>query len=66
MKLGFRKPSMSKRFGAKLSLKRNLGLKLPKGMGAISNPKKAIYNKVYSKTTFDLRSKKTGRLTRLQ
>ena len=56
MKFGFRVPSLKKRISARLSLKRyirhNMGLKMPRGTGIISNPKKAIYNKVYRKTTF--------------
>ena len=53
-----RKPSLRKRFSARTSLKRfarhNLGLKAPKGMGWITNPKKALYNKVYRKTTIGM------------
>ena len=56
MKFGFRVPSLKKRISARLSLKRyirhNMGLKMPRGTGIISNPKKAIYNKIYRKTTF--------------
>jgi len=29
----------------------NLGLKAPKGMGWLTDPRKALYNKVYHKTT---------------
>lgn len=53
-----RKPSLRKSFSARTSLKRfarhNLGLKAPKGMGWITNPKKALYNKVYRKTTIGM------------
>ena len=55
MKFGFRIPSLTKRIAARTSLKRvvrhNLGLKAPKGMGWITDPKKAMYNKVYNKTS---------------
>ena len=55
MKFGFRVPSLTKRIAARTSLKRvvrhNLGLKAPKGMGWITDPKKAMYNKVYNKTS---------------
>ncbi len=55
MKFGFRKPSLTKKFSARTSLKRyvrhSLGVKAPKGMGMLTNPKKAIYNKVYNKTS---------------
>ncbi|MEI8186931.1 MAG: hypothetical protein WCG19_09565 [Chlorobiaceae bacterium] len=55
MKVGFRVPSLKKRIAARTSWKRyarqNLGLKAPKGYGWITNPKKALYNRVYYRTT---------------
>jgi hypothetical protein len=55
MKFGFRIPSISKRIAAGTSVKRiirhNLGVKAPRGMGWITNPKRAMYNKVYNKTS---------------
>jgi hypothetical protein len=58
MAWGFRKPSLRKRIAARTSLKRyirqNLGLKAPRGMGWITNPRKAMYNRVYNRTTFGL------------
>ena len=58
MAWGFRKPSLRKRIAARTSLKRyvrqNLGLKAPRGMGWITNPKRAMYNRIYSRTTFGL------------
>lgn len=55
MKIGFRKPSLTKRIAARTSLKRvvrhNLGLKAPKGWGWLTDPKKAAYNRVYSRST---------------
>jgi hypothetical protein len=58
MKFGFRIPSIKKRLAAKTSLKRiarhSLGIKMPKGLSIISNPKKALYNTVYQKTSTDL------------
>ena len=55
MKFGFRIPSLTKRFAARTSLKRvirhNLGFKAPKGFGWFTAPKKALYNKVYNKTS---------------
>ncbi len=55
MKFGFRKPSIKKRIAARTSVKRiirhNLGFKAPRGMGWLTNPKKAAYNRVYSRTT---------------
>ena len=55
MKFGFRIPSLTKRIAARTSVKRiirhNLGFKAPKGMGWLTDPKKALYNKVYNKTS---------------
>jgi hypothetical protein len=55
MKFGFRIPSIKKRIAARTSVKRvirhNLGFKAPRGLGWIINPKKALYNKVYNKTS---------------
>jgi hypothetical protein len=55
MKFGFRIPSLTKRIAARTSVKsiirHNLGFKAPRGMGWISDPKKAMYNKVYNKTS---------------
>ena len=55
MKFGFRIPNLNKRIAARTSVKRiirhNLGFKAPRGMGWITDPKKALYNKVYNKTS---------------
>ena len=55
MKFGFRIPSLTKRIAARTSVKRvirhNLGFKAPRGMGWMTDPKKALYNKVYNKTS---------------
>ena len=55
MKFGFRIPSLTKRIAARTSVKRvirhNLGFKAPRGMGWITDPKKALYNKLYNKTS---------------
>jgi hypothetical protein len=60
MKFGFRMPSFKKRIAARTSLKRyarqSLGLKAPRGWGWLTNPKKALYNRVYNRTTFSLGS----------
>lgn len=59
MKFGMRKPSFKKSFKARTTgkIKRKLKKSLipgygKKGAGWIKNPKKAVYNKVYNKTTF--------------
>ncbi len=61
MKLGFRKTSLKKSLKArttgkfKRSIKKTVNpLYSKKGVGLVSKPKKAIYNKVYKKTSFDL------------
>lgn len=55
MKFGVRTPSLKKSIAARTSVKRfvrhNLGLKAPRGMGWITDPKKALYNRVYNRTT---------------
>jgi hypothetical protein len=33
----------------------SLGVKAPRGLGWITNPKRALYNRVYSRTTFGVR-----------
>ena len=67
MKFGIRMPSLKRRLAARTSWKRlvrhNLGLKAPRGMGFITNPKRALYNRVYNKTSVSadrlLRTNKT-------
>jgi hypothetical protein len=55
MKIGFRKPSIRKSWAARTSskqiIKNALGLKAPRGLGWLTNPKKAAYNRVYNRTT---------------
>ena len=60
MKVGMRKPSLKKSFKARTTGKLNRSVKSAinplygkKGTG-ILHPKKAIYNKVYNKTTVSL------------
>ena len=61
MKFGMRKPSLKKSMRARTTSKWKRQVKrqlIPgygkKGMGMIRNPKKALYNKVYRKTTFSI------------
>ena len=61
MKFGMRKPSLTKSIKARTTgkLKRKVKSSInpfygKKGMGLITNPRKAVYNKVYKKTTFGL------------
>lgn len=61
MKFGMRTPSLKKSISARTTgqLKRSIKRALipgygKKGMGWIRNPKKAMYNKVYNKTTFSI------------
>ena len=53
MKIGIRKPSIKKRVAARTSPKRMLRSKVrvPKGAGFITNPKKATYNRIYNRTS---------------
>lgn len=55
VRFGFRVPSLRKRISARTSLKRyvrnNLGLKAPRGWGWITNPRRALYNRIYYRTT---------------
>jgi len=55
MRSYFRKPSLNKRIAARTSVKRfirqSMGLKAPRGYGFLTNPKKAMYNKVYNRTS---------------
>ena len=59
MKFGMRKPSLTKSIKARTTgkLKRKVKYSInplygKKGMGLITNPRKAVYNKIYKKTTF--------------
>lgn len=67
MKFGLRTPSLGKRITARTSparrVRHSLGLKAPRGMGIFTNPKRAIYNRIYNRTTFGLDSlgRKSGR-----
>ena len=58
MKIGIRKPSLSKRINARTSIKRQVvhraGLKMPRGYGWVRSPRKFVYNKVYNRTSFDI------------
>lgn len=57
MKFGFRTPSLRRRIAARTSWKRvvrhSLGIKAPRGWGWLTNPRRAAYNRVYSRTTID-------------
>ena len=61
MKFGFRTPSLKKSLRARTTgrLKRSIKRALipgygKRGMGWLRNPKRALYNKIYHKTTFGL------------
>ena len=67
MKFGIRKPSLKGMISARTSperfIRHSLGLKAPRGWGWLTNPNKAAYNRVYSRTTFsifDLGKKRGG------
>lgn len=70
MKLGLRTPSLKKSIKARTTSKLKRKVKSTinplygkKGMGWVNNPKKAMYNKVYNKTSFSIWNliKKLGR-----
>ncbi len=61
MKIGMRTPSLKKSLKARTTGKAKRAIKkavVPgygkKGTGIFKDPKKAVYNKVYNKTTFSL------------
>ena len=61
MKFGFRTPSLKKSLRARTTgrLKRSIKRALipgygRRGMGWLRNPKRALYNKIYRRTTFGL------------
>ena len=62
MKIGFRKPSFKKMIMSKTTGRSKRAFKSSinpiygiKGIGLVNKPKKAIYNKIYKKTTFGWR-----------
>lgn len=71
VKFGIRTPSLKKSFKArttgrvKRSIKKSINpIYGKKGMGLINNPKKAIYNKVYNKTTISVTKGLTAPVSR--
>ena len=61
MKYGIRKPSLRKSISARTTGRAKRAVKralIPgygkKGAGILKNPRKALYNKVYHKTTFSI------------
>jgi len=55
MKIGIRTPSPRKSLAARLSwmrfLQNTLGLKAPRGWGWLTDPKRALYNRIYNRVT---------------
>lgn len=55
MKFHIRKPSLRKSIAARTSVKRavrnSLGLRAPRGLGWVTNPRKAAYNRLYNRTS---------------
>lgn len=55
MRLGLRRPSLKRRLSARSSLRRSfrhsLGFKAPRGLGWLTNPRRAVYNRIYSRTS---------------
>ena len=42
------------RTSVKRIVRHNLGIKAPRGFGWLTNPKKALYNRIYNRTTIDV------------
>jgi hypothetical protein len=53
LKFGMRTPNLTKSFKARTSLVRHLRsmIRVGKGYGFVTNPKKALYNRAYKRTT---------------
>ncbi|HEV8713506.1 MAG TPA: hypothetical protein VGX03_11855 [Candidatus Binatia bacterium] len=53
MKFGLRRPSLCKRIAARTSVKRYIrhSLKVKAPRGWVTNPKRAVYNRIYNRTT---------------
>lgn len=61
MKFGFRTPSLKRSISARTTGRAKRAIKraiIPgygrRGIGLLTNPKKSLYNRVYSRTTFGL------------
>jgi hypothetical protein len=56
MKFGLRTPSWKRSWAARTSWRRALAAKtrMPRGWGWIRNPHKALYNRIYNRSTFSL------------
>lgn len=58
MKFGLRTPSLKRMIAARMSparfVRHSLGFKAPRGWGWLTNPRRAAYNRVYSRTTFGI------------
>lgn len=53
VRFGIRRPSLKKRIAARTSPRRMIRSKIrvPRGYGFVTNPRKAVYNRIYSRTT---------------
>jgi hypothetical protein len=58
LKFGVHRPSLRRRIAARTSVKRyvrhNLGLKAPRGWGWVTNPRRALYNRIYNRTSISI------------
>lgn len=65
MKFGPRLPSLrrslSMRFSLRSIIAHRLGGKMPRGLGGLRNPTRAVYNRVYNRTSFSLAELLFGR-----
>ena len=68
MHFGFRAPSLkrslSMRFSLRSILAHRLGVKMPRGLGGLRDPNRAVYNYVYNRATISVADALTGRWRR--
>jgi len=73
MKYGFRTPNLGKRVKARTTAQVTRNIKRAtnplygkKGMGIVNNPKKAVYNSIYSRTTKSIYDSKDSSISNYQ
>lgn len=53
--------SLSMRFSLRARLVHGLGIKMPRGLGALRSPRRAVYNYVYNRATISVADVLSGR-----
>lgn len=68
MKFGIRVPSLKRSLSMRFSLRsivaHRLGVKMPRGLGALRDPERALYNHVYNRATISVADVLSGRWRR--